>query len=251
MEGQGRDVRAALAQRRQPDLDRVQAEEEVLAEPPGGDLRVEVGVRGREDPHVDFPRARGAEALELSRLEDSQELALLARGNVRDLVQEQRAAVGQLEPADAVRSRIGERALDVSEELALEDSLRDSAGVQRHERPRGAARRGVESARDHALPGPVLPDDQHVRVGGADPRRSSRGPGASPATRAIISGLAVLPQDPVLRLQALPAAQRPSERDLRAQRRQQPRVVPRLLDEVARAAPHRLDGEVDAFPTPS
>ena len=36
--------------------------------------------------------------------------------------------------------------------------------------------------------------------------------------------------------------------DLRTQRREQMRVVPRLLDEVAHAPPHRLDREIDAAP---
>ena len=45
---------------------------------------------------------------------------------------------------------------------------------------------------------------------------------------------------------ALP--QRLPEGDLRAQRRQQARVLPGLLDEVARPAPHRLDGQIDAAP---
>ena len=47
------------------------------------------------------------------------------------------------------------------------------------------------------------------------------------------------------------ASQRPSEIALRAQDRQQPLVVPRLLDEVARPATHRFDGEVHRCPTRS
>ena len=151
------------------DLDRVQAEEQVLAEaarrrPPRGGRRwsprgsARPPCRVREEPS----------ALELSGLEDPQELGLLARGHVGDLVEEERAAVGELEASDAVRARVGEGALDVAEELALEDALGDAAGVQRHERPRGAARGGVEGARDDALAGPVLPDDEDVRVGGPD-----------------------------------------------------------------------------------
>ena len=43
--------------------------------------------------------------------------------HVADLVEEQRAAVGVLEPADAIAVGAGERPLDVAEELALQHVL--------------------------------------------------------------------------------------------------------------------------------
>src|SRR5439155_12411183 len=49
-------------------------------------------------------------------------------------------------------------------------------------------------------------------------------------------------------LELLTATQRPTELDLGAECREQPAVVPRLLDEVARAAAHRLDRAVDRGP---
>ena len=49
-------------------------------------------------------------------------------------------------------------------------------------------------------------------------------------------------------LQPLVAPQRAPQLDLRPHRRQQPVVVPRLLDVVARAAPHRFDRARDAAP---
>ena len=50
-------------------------------------------------------RARAAEALELVLLQHAQELGLRARAHVADLVEEQRAAVGLLEAADALLDR--------------------------------------------------------------------------------------------------------------------------------------------------
>ena len=44
------------------------------------------------------------------------------------------------------------------------------------------------------------------------------------------------------------APQRFRKLHLRPQHRQQSRVVPGLLDEVAGAAPHRLDRQIDATP---
>ena len=59
---------------------------------------------------------------------------------------------------------------------------------------------------------------------------------------------ALAAQQRVLGLEPLALAQRLAQLDLRADDRQQPRVVPRLLDEVARAAAHRLDRDFDAAP---
>ena len=59
---------------------------------------------------------------------------------------------------------------------------------------------------------------------------------------------ALAAQQRVLGLEPLPLAQRLAQFDLGPDDRQQPRVVPGLLDEVARAAPHRFDRDLDAAP---
>ena len=51
-----------------------------------------------------------------------------------------------------------------------------------------------------------------------------------------------------LRFEPAGPAQRATELDLRAEDGQQPLVVPRLLDEVARAAAHRFDRQVHRAP---
>ena len=66
---------------------------------------------------------------------------------------------------DAVLLGVGERALDVAEELALEDPLGHAAGVDRHHRPRAARRRRVQRVRHQALAGAVLARDEDVGVG--------------------------------------------------------------------------------------
>jgi hypothetical protein len=100
--GEQGDVLPPVAQRRQVHLDGVEAEQQVLPESAGGDLGVQVGVGGRDQPHADLSRLRRAEPLELAGLDDAQQLLLLRQRDVGDFVEEQRAAVGQLEPADAV-----------------------------------------------------------------------------------------------------------------------------------------------------
>jgi hypothetical protein len=105
----------------------------------------------------------------------------------------------------------------------------------------------VQRPRDHALAGAVLAQDQHVRVGRPDAgdhledalHRGGLGHQA---------GHALAAQQRVLSLEPLPLSQGLAQLDLRPDDGEQPRVVPGLLDEVAGAAPHGLDRDLDAAP---
>ena len=59
-------------------------------------------------------------------LQHAQQLRLQLERDVADLVEKQRAAVRQLEAADPLRDRAGERAALVAEELALQQAGRES-----------------------------------------------------------------------------------------------------------------------------
>ena len=83
-------------------------------------------MRRRDDADVGTFRPRAPETLELVLLQDAQQLRLELERNVADLVEEERAAVGELEPPDLLRDRAGERAALVPEELALEQARRES-----------------------------------------------------------------------------------------------------------------------------
>src|SRR2546421_11636483 len=117
------DVLAAVTQRRDVDLDGIQAKEEVLAEPAGSGLGIHVGVRSREYSHVDAPRRGRADTLEISRFQNAQEFRLQIERNVGDFVQEQRAAISEFETPDAIGPRIGKRAFYVTKELAFENAF--------------------------------------------------------------------------------------------------------------------------------
>ena len=95
-----------IAQRRQRERDDVEAVEEILAERAGLDRGLEVAVGRRDQPEVDAYRPRAADALELALLQRAQQLRLQRERQLADLVEEQRAAVGQLQLAFlAVRRR--------------------------------------------------------------------------------------------------------------------------------------------------
>ena len=92
------------------------------------------------------------------------------QGNIGDFIEEERAAVTELEAPDAIGARVRESAFDVAEELAFENSLRKTAGVDRYHRLRVAARKRVERLCNNLLPGAVLASNEHVCVGRADAR---------------------------------------------------------------------------------
>src|SRR5262245_54390515 len=96
---------------------------EVLAEAVVVDHRAKISVRRRDPADVDLERATATDALETARLQDAQQLGLQLGLELADLVEEERAAVGELEPAALALARAGERALLVAEELALEQRL--------------------------------------------------------------------------------------------------------------------------------
>src|SRR5262245_59961602 len=94
--------------------------------------------------------------MELPRLQHAQELALLTERHVADLVEEERAAVGELETPDACALGIGECTARVAEELALEDAVGQPARIDRDERTIRARRCGVQQSCDQLLARTVL-----------------------------------------------------------------------------------------------
>ena len=150
-----------------------QPEVEVLAELARRDRGLQVAVRRRDDAHVDVQRHRAADALEPLLLERAQDLRLQRQRQLADLVEEQRAAVRELELARLARRRAGERALLVAEQLRLEQRLGNRRAVDRDERAVGARAQRVQRAREQLLAGAALAFEQHRRVG-APPRDAAR-----------------------------------------------------------------------------
>ena len=131
-------------------------------------LHAALRVGGGEHAHVDAPGLRGADPLQFAGFKHAQQLGLLAQGNVGDFIEEERAAVGQFEAADAVGARIGECAFDVAEYLAFEGAFRQPAGIDGHQRHARARRSGVQQLGDDLFAGAVFAGDEHVGVGGAN-----------------------------------------------------------------------------------
>ncbi len=163
---QRRNVRLALAQRRNRQVDDVEAIEQVLAELPLVDEMPQAPVGGGDDPDVDRrPRPLGADLLQLAGLEEAQQHALHPQRHLADFVEEHGALVRHLELAGLVAIRPGEAALDVAEELRLEQRLGQAGAVHGDEvvvlpRPFHVDGPGHDFLADAALAG-----DQDLGVG--------------------------------------------------------------------------------------
>src|SRR5215468_2413213 len=163
---EGGDVLLAPAQRGHLDGNDVEAVEEILAEAPRGDLLLQVLVGSGDDAHVDAERLLAAHPLEGLLLQHAKDLGLCLEAHVRDLVEEQRTAIGQLELAAPSCHRAGEGAALVAEELGLDQLLGDGGAVHLHERAIGARGAGVYGPGHQLLARPAVAVDQHAARGG-------------------------------------------------------------------------------------
>src|SRR5690606_37917712 len=110
----------------------------------------------REDADVDGHLAGAAEPPDTAVLQDPQELRLERKRHLRDLVQEEGAAIRELEASGSRPGRPGEGALLVAEDLALDQRFGDRRRVDGDERAVAAAAQGMDRARHHLLARPAL-----------------------------------------------------------------------------------------------
>ena len=163
--GEQAHVPRPVAQRRQLDRDDVDAVVELLAELPLDGRLPEVAVGRRDHAHVHVHEGRPADAADLTLLQRAQQLHLKPHGHLGDLVEEERAVVGDLHEARLAAHRAGEGALLVAEELGLEQVLRQRGAVHRDEGLRRPRAVGVDGAGDQLLAGAGLAQHEDVGLG--------------------------------------------------------------------------------------
>ena len=88
------------------------------------------------------------------------------KGQLPDLVEEHRAAVGKLDQPHPAGIGAGERAPLVAEQFALQQGVGDRAAINGHERPLRPPAALVDRPRDEFLAGPRLAGDEDVDVAG-------------------------------------------------------------------------------------
>ena len=125
---------------------------------------MEIAVGGGDDTDVEGDGIVSADTADRALLQRPEQLRLQRRGQLGDLVEEAGAACGRLEQAPARAEGAGERAALVTEQLRLEERLRQGRAIDGDERPRGPRARLVNGARDELFAGPGLALDQHGGV---------------------------------------------------------------------------------------
>ena len=106
-------------------------------------------------------------------LQEAQQDALHARAHLPELVEEQGAAVGELQLAQLVAVGAGEAALHVPEQLRLEQRLGDAGAVHRHIFTSSSRRVGVDMPGDDVLAHAAFAGNQHLGVAAGDAGRVS------------------------------------------------------------------------------
>src|SRR5579871_5759739 len=116
-------VGGPLAQRRNFQVHHIEAEQQVLAEGALAHRLDQVAVRGRENADIDRHRPAAADPIDHPLLDGTQELRLQTAIHLRYLVEQERAARGLFEFADAAADGAREGALLVAEQLGFEQVL--------------------------------------------------------------------------------------------------------------------------------
>jgi len=159
------DVLTAIQQRRHNDVNDVQPVEQVLSERALLDHVAQIAIGGRDDAHIDdAPASIGADLLQLTRLEKTQQQALHAKCHLAHFVQEDRSHVGRLELARLVAVRACEAALHVTKQFGFEQRLRQAGAVNGREDVTGAGAARVNRAGHDLLADSAFARDQNLRV---------------------------------------------------------------------------------------
>ena len=130
-----------------------------------------------DDARVDRNGLAPADPLDHPLLQEAQQFHLQRQRDVADLVEEERAAMGELDLALGRLDRAGEGALLIAEQLSLEQILGDGGAVDRDKSSRAAATGLVDAAGEQFLAGAGRAEqhDRDVGIGDALDRAGDPG----------------------------------------------------------------------------
>jgi hypothetical protein len=119
----------------------------------------------RDQPHVGPDRMRTSQAFELMFLQDPKKLGLQLGWDIADLIEKEGASVGQFESARPLGDCAREGATLVAEQLAFEQTKRNSGAIHLDEGVMTAVTHVVNRLCYAAFAGSGFTQDQHSRVG--------------------------------------------------------------------------------------
>ncbi len=163
MSRQSANIFGPLSKWRNLKTDDAQPVKEIFAELAGGDhlRQVAVGRGNHADVHLALRLIR-THGLDLAVLEKPQEKRLHSEAHLADFVEEQRAAMRELELPALVPVGAGKTTLDVSKQLGFEERFRDAGAVHRHKRRMLAPGVAVHIAGDQVFAHTALAGDENL-----------------------------------------------------------------------------------------
>jgi hypothetical protein len=125
----GSRILLAVALRGDLAFDHGEAKEKVFAETTIDDSLAKVAICGCDDSGINPDRLAAPQPLNLSRLEDAQELGLKGKAHLPDFVEEEGSFIGAAESTLAPCHRPGEGPFFISEKLGLEKGVGDGGAI--------------------------------------------------------------------------------------------------------------------------
>src|SRR5215813_11409905 len=128
-----RNFRASFTQGRHSQTNHIQSIVKVLAKAPLSDQFFEVGVGGRNNPHVNLSWFLFPERLNLAFLQKPQQLWLYVEGQVAYFIDEEGPAGSRTNDAGRIGDRARKGAAAVAEQIALRELFGNRSTVERNE----------------------------------------------------------------------------------------------------------------------
>src|SRR5271170_2797197 len=159
-----RNISRALPQRGQMNRYHMNSVIEILAEPSRASHLLQRLVRRADEPEIDLSQCASAKPLHLMVLQHAQQLGLERQRKRRNLVQEKRASMRQLNLAWPRLRRSGKGPTLTSEQLRLDQVLRQSRAIEANVRLVRSPAERDNRPRCQLLARATLSPDEHVDV---------------------------------------------------------------------------------------
>jgi hypothetical protein len=145
----------------------VEAVKKVAAKGALGDEFRKIGVGGGDNANVHALGAVAAKAFEFLLLENAQEFGLEFERKIADFIEEERAAIGQLEASDFLADGAGEGAAFVAKEFGFEQSSGNRSAIDFDEGAVAAGAEIVDGAGEELLTGAGFAQKKNRGCGGS------------------------------------------------------------------------------------
>jgi len=159
-----RNIFESFGERWNANLNGGEAIEKIFAESSGKNFGAQVTIGCGDQPDGDLLDFGRADALNFAVLNHTEKLRLYRQGSLANLIEKNRAAVGVFEEARAGVGCAGERAANMTKELALEKRVDQSGAIADRKALLRYRADLVNGARDEFFAGASGSDQQNVRV---------------------------------------------------------------------------------------